>query len=89
MQFQYDLFTNQRGLWDSFTNMWRLVSSYMSREPNLLGYEIMNEPIGSNLYKEPGTTLLPGAQNNKYILPAYKTLYKAIRENDRENPVFF
>lgn len=83
MQFQEDLFTNKRGLWDSFTNMWKIVASYMSREPNLLGYEFINEPIGSSFYKEPGTTITPGAVNNKYLLPAYRSMYKEVRKLDR------
>jgi len=89
MRFQEDFFTNKRGLMDSFSNMWKTVAAYMSREPNLLGYEIVNEPIGANAYKHPFETITPGVSNNKYLLEAYKQVYRSIREVDNEHLIFF
>jgi aryl-phospho-beta-D-glucosidase BglC (GH1 family) len=61
----------------------------MSEEPNLLGYEFINEPMGYDAYVSPGDTLLPGSVNNKYLLPAYKRIYQAIRKNDKKGLIFF
>lgn len=55
----------------------------------MIGYEIINEPIGANFYKSPADTLWPGVSNNKYLLPAYDKIYKAIRKVDSSNLVFF
>jgi hypothetical protein len=33
--------------------------------------------------------LLPGQSNNKYLLPAYRRLTKAIRKIDKKTPIFF
>jgi hypothetical protein len=42
-----------------------------------------------NLYSNPADFILPGANNNKYLLPAYKKLYQSIRKNDKDRLVFF
>lgn len=89
MRFQEDFFTNKRGLLDSFAQMWQRVAAYVGRQPNLLGYEIMNEPLGANLYKNPADFALPGQSNNKYLLPAYKKVYEAIRKYDPINLIFY
>jgi endoglycosylceramidase len=89
MQFQQDFFTNKRGLLTHFANMWQTVASYMQDEPNLLGYELLNEPIGANAYKNIANVLQPGVSNMKFLLPAYKILYKAIRAVDSKTIIFF
>lgn len=89
MKFQEDFFTNQNGLLDHFSKMWQIVASYMSNEPNMIGYEILNEPIGANAYKNVADVLQPGVSNNKYMLSAYKQIYKAIRSVDPNTIVFF
>ena len=55
----------------------------------MIGYEFINEPIGFDAYLDPAGTLLPGQVNDKYLLPAYKRLYSAIRKYDKHNPIFF
>jgi len=69
--------------------MWEIVASYMSDEPNIIGYEILNEPIGANAYKNAADVLQPGVSNNKFLLGAYKKIYKAIREVDQKTLIFF
>lgn len=55
----------------------------------MLGYEILNEPIGANFYRSPADTLLPGQSNNKFLLPAYKKIYEGIRQYDPVNLIFY
>ena len=88
-KFQQDFFTNKRGLLDHYTKMWEQVAVYMTQEPNLLGYEILNEPIGANGYKNLANVLEPGVSNNKFLLPAYQKIYAGIRKHDKRNLVFF
>jgi len=54
-----------------------------------LGYEFLNEPFGADVYKNPADMLLPGQSNNKYLLPAYRKIVKAIRKHDKKTPIFF
>lgn len=89
MKLQRDLFSNERGLLDHLCKFWEVMAAYLSMEPNLIGYEFLNEPIGSDFYSNPADTLIPGQSNNKYLLPAYKRLLKAIRKIDKRTPIFF
>ncbi len=69
--------------------MWEIVATYMSNEPNVIGYDILNEPIGANAYKNAADVLQPGVSNNKFLLAAYKRIYKTIRAVDAKGLVFF
>lgn len=89
MRLQKDLFTNKNGLLDSFVKFWETVAAYMSEEPNLLGYEFINEPLGYDVYANPLDSLLPGSVNDKFLLPAYRRIYQAIRNVDRRGLIFF
>ena len=66
--------------------MWAEVARFMRYEPNLVGYEIINEPAGANIYRSVSSFLSP---NNKYLLPFYKKVYAKIREADKKNLIFF
>ena len=61
----------------------------MSSEPNIIGYEILNEPIGANAYKSVADALQPGVSNNKHMLSAYKRIYQTIRKDDKNTLFFF
>lgn len=61
----------------------------MSTEPNIIGYEVLNEPIGANAYKNVADVLQPGVSNNKYMLSAYKKMYQTIRSVDPKTIIFF
>lgn len=89
MKFQQDFFTNEHGLADSFAKMWVEVVKLMKDEPNVIGYEIINEPSGANIYYYPYNFLWPGVSNNKYLLPFYKRVHKALRAVDKEKLFFF
>lgn len=70
--------------------MWQRVAANVGREPNLLGYEIVNEPFGAtNLYKHPANFVFPGQSNNKVLIHAYKRVYEAIRKYDPINLIFY
>ncbi|MER3453487.1 MAG: endoglycoceramidase [Acidimicrobiia bacterium] len=39
-----NLWTNRAGLWDEFADFWRHVAARFRDKPNLLGYDLLNEP---------------------------------------------
>ncbi len=45
---------------DHFVKFWETIAAYMSEQPNLLGYEFINEPLGYDIYLDPSGSLLPG-----------------------------
>jgi endoglycosylceramidase len=89
MRLQQDFFTNADGLADQFGKMWIEVAKVTSDLPNLIGYEIINEPSGANVYDYPYNFLWPGVSNNKFLLPFYKKMNKAIRSIDKDRLLFF
>lgn len=89
MRFQQDFFTDADGIAGHFANMWIEVAKVMHDLPNVLGYEIVNEPSGANLYDYPYNFLWPGVSNNKFLLPFYKRVNKAIRSIDKQKLLFF
>jgi endoglycosylceramidase len=58
-------------------------------ENNVIGYDIINEPSGATVYKSVYEFLGPGMNNNKFLLPLYKKVSKAIRKIDQTKLLFF
>lgn len=56
--------------------MWGIVAKHMAGSPNLLGYEILNEPVGGNMWRSIPDTITPGRSNNRILLPFYQRVYK-------------
>jgi endoglycosylceramidase len=69
--------------------MWEKVVEYFLPEKNVVGYDLINEPTGANAYASPYAYIGPGMNNNKYLLPFYKKVSKAIRRIDKEKFLFF
>ena len=89
MKFSNDFFTNKNGMNDKFVNMWKNVVAFFKGEPNVLGYDLINEPSGANGWKNIFSMLGPGVNNNRFLLPFYKKLVRAIREIDQDSLVLF
>lgn len=81
-----DLFSNKRGIRDNFANMWRQIALAFRDTPNVIGYEIMNEPWVGNLYERPSRFFF-GGEENLYTL--YIVIHDAIREVDQLKIVMF
>ena len=60
-----NIYTNKDGLQDSFAAFWKLTASYFTNEPNVLGYELLNEPWVGNIYHNP--LLLLRGQTSKLL----------------------
>lgn len=66
--------------------MWAYTVQALKNEPNIIGYEIINEPFGSSLYRKPYQ--VPW-DNNLYLLPFYRKINNIIRQYDNDTLVFF
>lgn len=66
-----DFFHNANGVSDAFAEFWGEVAKYFVNVPNVLGYEIINEPLASSPYRSIYEFLYPNVGNNKNLLPLY------------------
>jgi len=75
-------YTDVDGIAESFTNFWRLVADYFKDEPNVLGYEIINEPctFDNSVIQQ---------IDKKYLQPLYQRVHNKIREVDNNTIIFF
>lgn len=81
-----DFYSNKRGIRDNFANMWKQIVYAFKDSPNVIGYEIMNEPWVGNIYERPSRFFF-GGDENLYTL--YKHLHDIIREIDQKKIVMF
>lgn len=75
------------GLQNHYAQMWQYVANYFRGNPDVLGYELINEPW-------PGTQWLGGLFGNPHfdsqaLTPFYNQVDAAIRSVDPHTPVFF
>jgi len=75
-------YTDVDGIAESFTNFWKYVAGYFKEEPNVLGYEIINEP---NAFDDSLIQQL----DKKYLQPLYQRVHQKIREVDNNTIIFF
>ena len=76
-----NFYTDVDGVLESFTEFWKAVADFFKDEPNVLGYEIINEPNTfdrGNLYID-----------RDYLQPLYQRAHKKIREVDNNTIIFF
>ncbi|KAI9094967.1 glycoside hydrolase superfamily [Phlyctochytrium arcticum] len=82
------LYANHDGLLDSFASYWRHVVEQFKDEPNILGYEIMNEPWPGNHWKTP-LLLLPGYASGTTLHTMHTVVAAAIRQADPDALIYF
>jgi len=76
-----NFYTDVDGILESFTEFWKAVADFFKDEPNILGYEIINEPNTfdrGNLYID-----------RDYLQPLYQRAHKKIRQVDNNTIIFF
>ena len=84
-----DLYTNKENLADSFAAFWRQVASQFKNEPNVIGYEILNEPFFANLYGNLKEVIDFGYGDYHFLQPFYRKVHDLVREVDNETLLFF
>ncbi len=82
-------YTNVNGVRDSFTNMWQHVATFFKDEPNLIGYEVLNEPFSANLYEDPTSIIYARQDDIKFLQPLYLATHNKIRAVDNDTIIFF
>ena len=83
-----NLYDNVDGLLDSFAAYWQEVAKALSHHPNLIGYEIMNEPWAGKVFDNP-SLLIPGVADRVNIQKMNDKVGKAIREVDKKSLILF
>jgi len=84
-----DFYTNENGTRDSFANMWQHVATFFKDEPNIIGYEILNEPFSADLYEDPTSIIYAQKDDIKFLQPLYSEVHKRVREVDNNTILFF
>lgn len=79
-----NLYNNWSGIGDAFAAMWAHVADRFKNYPNLVGYEIINEPWIGNLYKSPYIIFKQEA-----IMRFYNKVHNAIRAVDDRSIIFY
>ncbi|KAN0030386.1 hypothetical protein ACTA71_010151 [Dictyostelium dimigraforme] len=88
VEFQ-NLYDNVNGIQDKFIDYWRQVVGTFKGYDTILGYEIINEPWGGDIYQNPEYLLKLGYADSKNLLPLYQAVNQAIRELDDQHCVYY
>ncbi len=93
------LYNNDQGILDRFGAFWKLIAHEVSKFPNVLGYELINEPwLGDvplsfaelNPLENPYWDLwFPTVSDSKNMAGMYKILHSYIRSVDNDTIIFF
>lgn len=75
------LYTNVDGIADSLGEFWQTVANLFKDEPNVVGYELINEP--------PSVSVIPDDLDKNYLQPFYASLNEQIRQIDNNTILFF
>lgn len=92
------LYNNDEGILDRFGEFWKLIASRVRDYPNVLGYELLNEPWLGDVplhFEEftpsnPNWDLwFPKVSDQKNLQPTYKKVHKYVRSVDNDTIIFF
>eukprot|EP00731_Ephydatia_muelleri_P021992 Em0014g583a len=93
------LYDNDEGIADRFGKMWQMIASKVAQYPNILGYELLNEPwLGdvplSFSELDPATNphwdlWFPTISDRGNLAGLYQMLHRYIRQVDNESIIFF
>ncbi|KYQ99939.1 hypothetical protein DLAC_03906 [Tieghemostelium lacteum] len=84
-----NLYSNVNGLQDRFIAYWQVLVQTFRQYDTVLGYEIINEPWGGDIYADPRYLLDLGFADRENLIPLYKAVNSAIRELDDQHAVLF
>ncbi len=93
-----NLYDNEKGILDRFGNFWKMIASKVMKYPNVIGYELINEPwlgdVPLSFEKfvptNPNWNLwFPHESDKKNMAKMYKKLHEDIRTVDDDSVIFF
>ncbi|TGZ69806.1 hypothetical protein CRM22_003530 [Opisthorchis felineus] len=82
------MYENTSGIWTYWGDYWEAVAKTFGNRSNVIGYELINEPVTGNFYKDPRRAL-PAYMGRNYLLPVYDYLVDRIRKVDTETLIFY
>jgi len=68
---------------DRFVSFWNVTASAFRGAAGVLGYDLLNEPLGGDFYHD-ASLLEPGVADLRVLQPLYQRLYKTIAAVDPE-----
>lgn len=83
-----DIYDNTYGGLDAWAAFWKKVAEFFRGRPQVLGYELMNEPWVGDMYRHPAL-VLPAEAGRRTLMPSYNVVANAIREVDDETIIMF
>ena len=83
-----DLYDNTNGMLDDMAAFWRKSAEVWRGNPNILGYELINEPFAGDFFADP-LILLPGNAGRQNLARMYAHVQSSVREVDDETIIFF
>ena len=94
------LYDNEQGILDRFGEFWRLIASRVMKFPNVLGYELLNEPWLGDAPLSLGELdpvvnpnhwdlWFPTVADQKNMAQLYRALHEYIRQVDNDSIIFF
>ena len=63
------LYANENGLLDKMMDFWTVVATRMKSNPNVIGYDILNEPWGANMYHDKSLFFEPQKFDREVLYP--------------------
>ena len=82
-------YENVNKVQDHFIRMWKFIANHFKNHKHVLGYELINEPWGGDIFENPLFLLNPHLGDLKNLQPLYEKLNQAIRSVDDKHIIFF
>eukprot|EP01080_Neovahlkampfia_damariscottae_P002710 gene2710-3906_t len=82
-------YDNVNRVQDHFIMMWKTIAKHFKNHKYVLGYELINEPWGGDIFQNPKLFLNPYLGDLLNLQPLYDKLHLAIRSEDNEHIIFF
>jgi endoglycosylceramidase len=82
------LYNNTAGIQDAFANFWKIIATEFRDIPNVIGYELINEPFAGDVIHRPDL-ILPGIADKVNLQPLYERISNDIRKIDTKKLIFF
>ena len=63
---------------------WRVLATYFRSKQNVVGYDLINEAVQANSFKQPIDSLWPGKLESRFLQPLYQLLARIIRDEAQD-----